>query len=184
VRPEALHSSESAEWYSPDEVVALGRQTMGAIDLDPASCTEANEWIGARRIYTIADNGLERIWAGRVWLNPPYGRGEGHESNQGIWTRKLIAEYRAGHVTQAVLLVNAVPDRVWFHDLWAYPISFGYKRIRFIPPGGFKAKSPTHPSVLVYFGPRVETFASVTREWGHLCRPERVEIVRTPVLAA
>lgn len=185
MRPEALHSSESAEWYSPRDVAELGRRTMGGIDLDPASCPEANELIGARRIYTIHDDGLAQTWSGRVWLNPPYGRGDGNESNQGIWARKLIGEYLAGRVRQAVLLVNAVPDRVWFHDLWVYPIAFGYRRIRFVPPGGLTARSPTHPSVLVYFGPRIETFAVVTREWGHLVRPERsLCVVRTPVRRA
>ena len=29
----------------------------------------------AAHYYTILDNGLERPWRGRVWLNPPYARG-------------------------------------------------------------------------------------------------------------
>ena len=56
----------------PREVVDAARAVLGAIDLDPASCAEANTVIQATTIYTVEDNGLERSWHGRVWMNPPY----------------------------------------------------------------------------------------------------------------
>ena len=180
-RVEALHSSESAEWYTPSDVAELGRATMGGIDLDPASCAAANEIIRALAYYTVEDDGIAQPWYGRVWLNPPYGRDDAHVSNQGIWSRRLIEEYTSGRVEQAMLLINAVPDRRWFHPLWRFPISFAYRRIRFVPPGGAKKQSPTHPSALVYFGPHVERFRTLTEEWGRLVLPERPAIVRRPV---
>jgi hypothetical protein len=77
VAPSAMtsrHSSETAEHYTPKEVVQFARYVLGDIDLDPASSAEANDVIGATRIFTEADNGYLKPWAAaRVFLNPPGG---------------------------------------------------------------------------------------------------------------
>jgi ParB family transcriptional regulator, chromosome partitioning protein len=49
---------------------------MGAFDLDPASCEEANQTVKATKFYGAADNGLEHEWYGKIWLNPPYSMPE------------------------------------------------------------------------------------------------------------
>lgn len=181
---EMLHSSESKEWYTPLEYIEMAREVMGSIDLDPASCNEAQTWILARRFFTIEDDGLTEPWNGNIFLNPPYGRNENHKSNQGVWTAKLLEEYGAFRVNQAILLVNATPDRQWFHELWQFPICFCYKRIRFLAPYGGKPKSPTHPNVFVYLPTRsspytgaasfhygVRRFYQVFKKIGHIVSP-------------
>src|SRR6266496_3292476 len=41
----------SNEWYTPEYLVEAARETMGKIDLDPASCDYANRIIKAETIY-------------------------------------------------------------------------------------------------------------------------------------
>lgn len=154
--PPALQMSESNEWYTPSTYINLARQLMGGIDTDPASCEFANRVVQAATYYTQETNGLDKAWYGRVWLNPPYGRDSG-DSNQDIWSARLLEQYRAGITTEAVLLVNAVTDRKWFQPLWDFPICFTNHRIRFYDLNG-ESGQPTHGNALVYLGPQVERF--------------------------
>ena len=63
----------SPEWYTPPSIIADVREVLGSIDLDPASCETANETVRATKWYGIDDDGLSQPWAGRIYLNPPYG---------------------------------------------------------------------------------------------------------------
>lgn len=170
---EALHSSESNEWYTPEWVIDTARCVMGGIDLDPASCAAANAVVGAREYYTIAQDGLSRDWYGRVWLNPPYGRDKTrkNQSNQALWSQHLIDQYKAGDVVEACLLVNAVPDRNWFLPLWEFPICFFYDRIRFWRPD-VEDDKPTNGNVLVYLGPDIWLFHRWFYRYGRVVMPD------------
>lgn len=164
-----LHSSDSNEWYTPLRYVDAARELMGQIDLDPATSEQANETVGAKKIYTPADDGFAKQWKGRVWLNPPYGREEGEGSNQARWTQKLIDEYKAGRVTEAVLLVNAAPANKWFSHLWDYLICFTDHRIRFESPGG-EASQPTHSNAIVYLGNNTKGFIKHFAQFGAIAK--------------
>ena len=159
-----MHSSESNEWYTPKRYADLAHAVMGGIDLDPASCQAANQNIQANRIFDIDDGGFDRKWFGRVWLNPPYGRGD-DGSYQAAWSQKLIAEYKSGNVSEAMLLVNAATGNKWFADLWEFPICFVDHRIRFVSPQGQNSQ-PTHSNVIVYLGENTRSFIEVFSEIG------------------
>ncbi len=166
--PPALHSSDSNEWYTKAEYVNAAREVMGAIDLDPASCELANRTVKAAQFYTIDDNGLSQIWSGRVWLNPPYGR-DGNDSNQALWSARLIKEFCDGDVSEAVLLVNSVTDCQWFQPLWDFPICFTDHRIRFYNSDG-EGNSPTHGNAFVYFGSQADRFAEIFSQFGAIVK--------------
>lgn len=162
--PRALQSSENNEWYTPALYIGAVREVLGAIDIDPASNEIANRIVCAKYYYTLADNGFDKSWYGRVFLNPPYGRESG-ESNQSLWSARLIEQYQRGITTEAILLVNAVTDRTWFQPLWDYSICFTDHRIRFYAPEG-EFGQPTHGNVFVYFGSNTERFAEVFKRFG------------------
>lgn len=130
---QVLVSSQSNEWYTPEWIIKAARKTMaGQIDLDPATCQAANEWIGAEKIHTIHDDGLSQEWRGRVWLNPPRGK-IGNKSSQGVWADKLIDEYHQGHVTEGIMLSKSAPGYEWWEDLFrCWPVCFVRDRVRFI----------------------------------------------------
>lgn len=139
-------SSRSNEWYTPAKYIEAARTVMTEIDMDPASSVKANQVVKAQRFFTIDDDGLAKDWAGRVWLNPPYG------GLSGPFTAKLIEEYEAGAVLEAILLVNAnSTDTAWFAPLWDHVLCFTDHRIDFQSPTGAKNNS-THGSVFVYLG--------------------------------
>jgi hypothetical protein len=101
---DVMYSSNSPEWYTPALYIDAARAVMGGIDLDPASCETAQQTVQAARYFTQQDNGLAHAWAERVWLNPPYG------DQIGPWVRRLMHDYEAGYISQAVLLAPARPD--------------------------------------------------------------------------
>jgi ParB family chromosome partitioning protein len=138
---------------------------MGAIDLDPASCAEANETIRALTYYDRQSDGLSREWRGRVWLNPPYGRG-----GQAAWTGKLLEEYAAGRVVEAVCLVTNATEAVWFQRLLSHTVCFPRGRISFILPGGKPARGNTHGSAIVYLGVNHWRFVDIFSRIGSVVR--------------
>lgn len=94
----ALHQGASSEWFTPPHIFeALGLQ----FDLDPCAPEGGVPWVPARSYFTAADDGLTLKWAGKVWLNPPYGR------TVPQWTRRL-ADHGNG-----VALVFARTDAKW-----------------------------------------------------------------------
>jgi len=159
-----LKGAVSTEWYTPAEYVDAAREVMGGIDLDPASSALANETVRATRFYDKTDNGLERDWAGRVWLNPPYGKGTG------LFVTKLTYEYEHGYgpVSAAILLINAYGfDTVWFQPLWSGLLCFTDHRISFTSPqrgtGG-----PANANLFVYLGGDCHRFREVFGQFGHI----------------
>lgn len=172
-------SHKSVEYFTPPVYIEAAREVMGRIDLDPASCNEANRLIvHATYYFTQAEDGLVASWYGtnrapaHVYCNPPYSK-TGSTSNQAIWVAKLQAEYDKGNVCEAIMLVKAALGYKWFEELWrAHWCCFCRERIAFILPGGGTAGLAKQGSVFVYFGGRPERFIKVFKQFGRVIPPE------------
>lgn len=163
-------SSNSNEWYTPKQYIDAVRNTLGSIDLDPASNQTANKTVNATTFYDIHDDGFNKSWFGNVFLNPPYGRDKKLKiSNQDKWSEKLIHEYKIGNVKSAILLVNATTETKWFTRLWEYPICFTDHRIKFYRLDG-KPKNPVKGQAFVYLGNNSEKFIQHFSQFGEIVK--------------
>jgi hypothetical protein len=166
----------STEWYMPPKYIDAVHEVLGTIELDPASSPLANLTVRAVRIYTVVDDGLPREWRAKTaYLNPPYGLAAGtRKSNQAIWSAKLVAEYDAGRVAEAILAVNAHTSADWFKRLWhRFPICFAGKiAFRKLQPDGTlqAANTSTFGTAFVYLGPNEARFKEVFGKFGPINR--------------
>lgn len=162
---EVMLSSKYNDWHTPEKYLKAVRAVLGAIDLDPASCETANCTVSAARYYTEAENGLLLPWAGRVFVNPPYGKVAG-QSSQELFILKLIKEVREGNVSEAIALVNFVPGYKWFKPLWDYPICSVDHCIKFVRGDGAPSGKAKASSCFVYFGEDTEKFITEFSQFG------------------
>ena len=155
------------EWYTPARFVEAARTVLGGIELDPASCQAANATVQADRYLSPerGEDGLTAAWgAVTVWLNPPY-------SDTEAWIEKLIAEHRAGHFTEAMILVNAKTETAWFNLLWEHTaICFVRGRIAFVPGDGGESTAGRCGSAIAYLGLlyKEDLFRDVFSEFGRV----------------
>jgi len=148
----AVHySSETPEWLTPSDFLSLVYAMLGHLDLDPCSSSRTDPNVCASAHYTAEDDGLSQEWHGQVFMNPPYGR------ELADWITKLVAEYRAGHVTEAIALVPSRTDTAWFRELRDFPRCFINGRMRF---SGYETAAP-FPSMAVYLGDDPVTFSNI-----------------------
>lgn len=130
----------SDDWYTPPEIfAALGLR----FDLDPCS-PGPGHWVPADRIYTKADDGLSKPWAGLVFMNPPFGGRNGHVP----WLTRFLDH------GNGVAIVRAYTSSGWWHEHMprAEAILFPAGKTKFIRPDGSVGKSPGHGVVLIGMG--------------------------------
>jgi phage N-6-adenine-methyltransferase len=153
------------EWYTPAEVIEASRAVLGDIDLDPASCEQANKVVQAARFYTRDEDGLTQPWYGRIWMNPPYAQPLVQQ-----FADKLAASVTAGDVPAAIVLVNNATDTEFFHTLAAVSSAFCFPkgRLRFWQPDTDPddAAGALQGQVVIYVGPNTGRFAQAFRPFG------------------
>ena len=150
------------ESYTPIEYLESAREVLGKFDLDPASNKMAQENVRADLFYTVDDNGLDKEWSGKVWMNPPY---TARVINTFI--SKLVDHYKDGDITDAIVLTNNNTDTSWFHEAanTASAVCFTAGRINFLKRDGSRS-SPTNGQSFIYFGKDIEKFKSVFSKHG------------------
>lgn len=126
------------EWLTPPELV----EKLGSFDLDP--CSPVNPpFLHATTNFTIEDDGLMQDWFGRVYLNPPYGKG------MDLWIEKLKK-----HGNGITLIFARTETKCFFEHIWndADGILFVKGRIRFYHVSGVQGGTPGAPSIFIAYG--------------------------------
>lgn len=127
------------EWLTPSPIV----QALGSFDLDPCSPIQ-RPWPTAKKHYTILDDGLKQPWAGRVWLNPPYG------NKTEVWMKRL-----AEHGNGIAFIFARTETATWFDSVWPHASAFLFLkgRVSFCHVDGRQSQtSAGAPSVLIAYG--------------------------------
>lgn len=112
------------EWYTPDSLVRF----LGHFDLDPATSRQRGRQL-APEYYTVHEDGLQREWFGRVWLNPPSSRIH-------PWVERMKAH------NDGIMLCFSRTDATWFADLAKYcgGVYLPMRRMQFWRPGEARRK--------------------------------------------
>ena len=163
-----LTSAASAEYFTPLDLIERVREFFGGrIDLDPASCAEANVRVKATTYY--AAPGETRPWHGAVWCNPPGGLSATNASVAGSFLEAAIRKHRHRQFSECLLLLRACFNAKWFRPCLQYPFGVVNYALSFsspappsereLSPPAAAGRSP-HSYVLVYFGDRPADFAA------------------------
>lgn len=100
---------------TPEYILQAVRESFDfhRISMDPASNAKAQERVRAECWFgegsPFGDDGLSFVWHGRVFLNPPYGKGLILP-----FAEHLAGKDSAGGVTAQAVLVNLDPSTGWF----------------------------------------------------------------------
>jgi hypothetical protein len=112
----------------------------GDIDLDPASCAEANERVRAKQYFTKDMDGLKQDWTGSVFLNPP---GDSRGKGVKLFWKKAVYHACKGeasviwvgfNLNQLVTLQECVDSPL------AFPTCILNRRIAFVPSKELEAE--------------------------------------------
>lgn len=126
------------EWLTTPEIL----KGLGDFDLDP--CSPINRpWPTAARHFTVLDNGLRKVWSGRVWCNPTSGR------ETGQWLARC-----AEHGNATVLIFARTETADWVEHVWkkAHSILFLCGRLYFHHMDGKRATANSGaPSALISY---------------------------------
>jgi len=151
-------------WATPREYWEPLSDALGGFDLDPASGAEATPIADER--YTVADNGLEQPWYGRVWVNPPY-------SAMSEWTAKATTETRDGDAETVVYLCKGDSSTGWWQRAAtaATLVCAIDHRLSF----GDGENSAPFASHLIVFGGCPDALAAELATHGQLLKPTEVD---------
>ena len=126
------------DWLTPPEIL----RALGEFDLDP--CTPlVRPWDTAAKHYNVTDDGLQQEWAGRVWLNPPYG------DKTARWMERL-----AMHGNGVALIFARTETASFFPWVWGHATAllFLRGRLNFYTKEGRRSGRSGAPSVLIAYG--------------------------------
>ena len=132
-----MFSSATDEWSTPQELFDK-YDAQYAFETDVCANAENAK---CERYFDRATDGLAQEWAGRCWMNPPYGR------EIGKWVKKAAESHAL-----VCCLLPARTDTAWWHDYvvrYAKSVEFVRGRIKF---GEAKHGAPFPSAVVIFDG--------------------------------
>lgn len=166
-------SSKSDEYYTPSFIISAVRDTLGYIELDPASSLLANKVVMADKIYTKEEDGLVNPWnAETLFMNPPY-------SKVLKFVTLFIQNYSSRNVKTGIVLVKTDNSTKWYDLLLnnCSAVCLVRKRIKFYDPINFSYNPPTFSSSIFYFGNNMSKFYQNFSDIGNIVTP--VKVIKT-----
>ncbi len=141
----SLFSSATGEWETPQDVFDALNAEFGGFDLDPCATLENTK---CKNFYTQEDDGLAQPWWGKVFVNPPYGRGIKQWMQQCYIASRSMANL-------VVALIPSRTDTAWWHDfvMKADEIRFLRGRLCFTRNDGFRGSAPFPSAIVVWKSP-------------------------------
>lgn len=143
------------ENYTPYSFMKHCFDFMEWIDLDPFSCSDANDSVNAYNIFTEEDNGLVCDWSPyrKKWVNPPY--------SGGLIAPCVERTLKYIPIGETLLLVNTSSSANWYQECLqsCAALLFPFKRIQFINPYEDRKNGNRYDQTLFYFGDRPNEFA-------------------------
>lgn len=127
------HEGKTNTWLTPLHLI----RSLGEFDLDPCGFHGHDT---AKKIIVLPDCGLSEPWAGRVWLNPPYGKEQKH------WLEKL-----KNH-GNGIALIFARLETKWIQPYLEGGFFQIEGRISFLNAKFEKVSNAGAPSILIPFG--------------------------------
>jgi hypothetical protein len=170
--PKSGFRREDLELITNKDLSMSAHALMGGIDLDVASSSLANEYVGAEHYFTPTDDGLNnQDWFGKVYLFPPSGtyfwdkkndrwkmtRGSARSmvSSHAVWFRRLFKAWYDNEIEQGLFFSNC-PDMFRYEQkLFDFPVCILRTAPTLIKNSSEGiAKHKTCTSFLVYLQPK------------------------------
>jgi hypothetical protein len=160
-----IATAARVDWNTPPDIVAAVHQVFGGPpDLDP--CSNPSSLVNARRNVMLPEDGLTFPWEGKVYVNPPYGKGIDR------WIQKASESVRA----EVILLIPASVSAHYWHryvlgkvsaSCPAKRVCFIRGRLRFV---GADSTAP-FPAAVVYWGTEGALFDAAFSDKGWIVTP-------------
>ena len=138
-----MFSSETDMWSTPQYFFEKLHKVF-SFNTDVCATAENTK---CDNFYTEEVNGLEQVWSGVCWMNPPYGR-----NITGKWVEKAYKSAKENGATVVCLLPSRTDTKYWHDYCIKGEIYYIKGRLKF---GGSKDAAP-FPSALVVFRPQVQ----------------------------
>lgn len=134
-----VHFSSATEMWSTPQEFFDKYNKIYKFNLDVCATAENTK---CENYFTEIDNGLEQVWKGVCWMNPPYGR------TIKEWMKKAYESSLEG--ATVVCLVPSRTDTAWWHEYAVKgDIEFIRGRLKF---GGHTNPAPFPSAVIVFKG--------------------------------